>query len=111
MIPRKLLTITRAGTGSYTNGLWVDGAPVVFTLRGSVQPATAKQMLSLPEGRRQSSAYMIYTSTLLRTVEGGRQPDRLTIGGAVYEVVNVAEWQNQVISHYEAMAVKVNDGN
>jgi len=111
MIPRKLLTITRAGQGSYIAGVWQEASTTQFVILASVQPASAKQMMTLPEGRRQSSAYMLYTATLLRTVQDGRQPDRLTIGGAVYEILQVGEWQNTIIPHYAAMAVKVNDGN
>jgi hypothetical protein len=81
----------------------------------SVQPATAKDMKNLPEGRRTGAAYALYTDTeLLTTIEGDndagldpRKADQITLFGDICEVMNVSPWQNGVISHHRAVVAKV----
>lgn len=89
---------------------WVKGRPVndsqtAFNIKCSVQPLTGKEMEALPEARRNRASYWVYTSTLLQTVED-RNPDTMTLFGEVYEVFTVEPWQNNIISHFKALAQK-----
>jgi hypothetical protein len=106
---RQSLTAERQ-TGGYINGKWVIGTPTQVAFTASVQPANAKELQNLPEGRRTKSAFMLYTDTELLTSEDGATPkkaDRITIAGDVFEVMTVERWQNQVIPHYSALVAKI----
>lgn len=85
-----------------------------FTIQASVQPMRGKDLLSLPEGRRASASFRLYTDFRLRTVDDKAQqnPDRvtfripahdLTAPLRTYEVIHVDDWQNGIVSHYKAV--------
>jgi hypothetical protein len=101
--------------GSYLNGRWNVTAPTDIAITASVQPATAKDMKNLPEGRRSGAVYALYTDTEpLTTIEADndlgldpRKADQITLFGDVCEVMSVAPWQNDVINHYRAVVAKV----
>lgn len=112
---RRALSCIRPG-GAYdsVSGKWVEATAVPFTIEGSVQPLRARELNSLPEGRRATSAFRIYTDTRLRTVDDKAQsnPDRLTFRVPsydstapmrTYEVISVEEWQNGIVPHYKAI--------
>ena len=111
---RKAYTVKRQN-GSYVNGTWVATAPTDVVITASVQPATAKDLKNLPEGRRTGAAYALFTDTELLTDkeadnDAGDPPkkaDQITLFGDVCEVINVAPWQNDVINHYRAVVAKV----
>lgn len=105
---RRPLEITRRAPGQYVDGIWQEGAETTLTIMASVQPATPDDMMMLPEGRRERSAYVLFTATPLRTaVEGRHNADTLEIYGEAYEVTQVGVWQNNVLPHYRAIATKV----
>lgn len=111
MIPRRILTVRRyaAGTYSTTTGKWIEGSTSDFTIGASVQPLRGKEMELLPEARRESQAYKLYTDTQLFTVDtsSSENPDRVQINGTWHEVLIVEDWQNDVISHYKIVVVKL----
>lgn len=86
-----------------------DGVP--FNITGSWQPAEGEDLQTLPEGRRNQSAYVLITSTDLKidqqTIDG--QAQRRTIvkhDGFDYEVVSLASWQNKILPHYNYLCVR-----
>jgi hypothetical protein len=111
---RKPYTLKRQN-GSFVNGSWVATAPTDVAIMASVQPATAKDMKNLPEGRRTGAAYALYTDTEpLTTIDGDndagldpRKADQITLFTDVFEVMSVSPWQNDVISHYRAVVAKI----
>ena len=70
-------------------------------LRGSVQPAKGDDLKLLPEGRREEATVSVYTRDDIRN------GDLLTIRGDVYEVLNVQVWDNNILPHRQALAVKM----
>lgn len=106
---RKDVALKRVAQGSYNNkGLWVDGAETDMTIKASVQPATTEDLQSLPENRRTLGAYRLYSSFEFQTlVEGQKNPDVVTIKGQEYEIAQVDPWENGVINHYKAIAVRI----
>ncbi len=106
---RKPLTVKRPAGGSYVNGKWVEsGAPSEITIKASVQPATTEDLQSLPENRRQYGAYRVYSSTQFQSLEEDENnPDVVVIGGNDYEIAQVQPWQNGIVPHYKAIAVRV----
>ncbi len=104
---RKKLQVIRKGDGSYQNFKWVDGELQNLEIEASVQPTPADVLLTLPEGFRTKSTYTLYTDTKLRTAEVDKNnPDIVVIDSERYQVVRIAAWQNDVISHYEVLVVQ-----
>lgn len=108
---RKPLTIKRVA-GAYDQGRWTEGADIEFTINASRQPVKSlsdNEMQSIPEARRQSGMFRIYTSTELLTSGVNKIPDRAIINGAEYEIFISNPWQNDVINHYKYILVKKED--
>ena len=105
---RTSITASRKSAGAYVDGVWVEGSETAFTFYGSIQPLIGKDMLSLPEGRRNRETYLIYTSTQLMSVDvdGQENPDIIVINGNDFEIINVESWQNGIYNHYKAIASK-----
>ena len=97
------------GAGAYVNGVWDESASSEISFTASVQPASAKEMLTLPEGRRDRETYRLYTSFELKTADEATEvnADRVTLNGKTFEVLSVGRWQNNVINHYKALVVLI----
>lgn len=107
MLPRRKLEFKRVLKGEYVNGVWVDGKPITLWIHASVQSLTAKQMQSLPEGRRQMQSFTLFASIPLRTAEqNGNQADIVIIDGDQYEVVAVEHWNNGILPHYKIVVTR-----
>lgn len=105
---RKDVTVKRPAAGSYVNGVWVEGAQSTLIIKASVQPATAEEMESLPEARRNLGVYKLYTDTQLQNLlENANNPDIVVIGGHDYEIMRCEPWQNNIVNHYKALAARV----
>jgi len=107
---RQSITLKRrTGTGSFTKGIFTDSGTSDITIQGSIQPLKADEMELLPEGRRDSEAFRIYTDTKLFPANDDTKlnADRVVLGGKEYEVLACATWQNNVINHYKAVVVKL----
>lgn len=104
---RKAVTVISRGTGSYVDGTYVEAVGATITIQASVQPLTGKEVLSLPEGRREKDAFTLYTDTSLVSLQDTQNPDRVVISGKEYEVVKKESWQNNVINHYKYLVVKL----
>lgn len=109
MIPRKTLTVKRFSSGDYVLGHWVEGTESQFTIKASVQPVKGPELQSMPEGRRDSQIYKLYTDTKLNGIDkqGKKSPDIVVIDGEDFEVVSPEPWQNQIINHYKIFVIKV----
>ncbi len=101
------ITVTRAGPGSYTSGRWseVSGSSVPIT--ASVQMLSAKEMLRLPEGQRETAARKLYTTTLLKAadVAAGTRAGRVTYEGETWEVLAADDWDD-LGGYYKAIVTK-----
>jgi len=93
--------------GTRVDGHWVEGKQSSFTFMASIQPAGKNDMESLPEGRRNSKVYRLYTDTKLVALAVGQNPDLVTLFSEVYEVVSEFPWRNNVINHYKYLVAKV----
>jgi hypothetical protein len=107
------ITGRKPGTGgSYVKGKWVKAEYEPFTIFGSVQSLNPKELESLPEGRRNSQAFKIYSDELpvaLSEVDENN-PAQILIFGQWYEVVSTAPFQNNLINHYKTI-VSLNNKN
>lgn len=112
---RQDITVILKNGGVYDiNGLWIesDGAP--FVTQASVQPATAREMETVPEGRYTSQIFRLYSDVRLHTVDkdAGINPDIVLLSLDVedinrFEVIQVFPWQNRILSHYKMLIGKV----
>lgn len=106
---RNLTATVKRYSGQTT---WLDGKPVNsaydadIIIKCSVQPLSGRELMNLPEGRRNRESFNLFTSTKLNTVED-RNPDKIVVLGDTYEVVNCERWRNQIISHYKAVIQKI----
>jgi hypothetical protein len=83
-----------------------------FTIVGSIQPTTGKDLEAVPENRRDSALYKIYTTSELVIATTGRQnSDRLSLFGEDYEVISKLPWQNSLINHFKYIVGRVKSGN
>lgn len=76
-------------------------------IQASTQPAPGQETQSLPEGRRNKEAYVLFTDTELfvTDVKLNQVADQVQIGSFWYEVVKCQPFQCGVISHYRALVV------
>ena len=104
-------TFKRFAGGHMERGRWVDGTESSVSAIASVQPFTSRQLLLLPEGKRQKGWVKIFTSTELTCLEGegeNQQADQVLYNGSYYEVQSRDKWDN-CLKHYEYDAARVND--
>lgn len=108
MIPRKPMILKRPATpGTYNgDGVYIPAANAADeTIYASVQPI-GDELERLPEGRREKSAYKIFTDTLLRTAKE-KNADVLEYKGIQYQVHLIEPWQNDIINHYKALIMEI----
>lgn len=109
-LPRKTLTVRRRDAATtYVDGIAQAGSTSNVSISASVQPLKPNEMELLPEGRRDSEAFRLYTETQLFPANDStnKNADIVEYNGKDYEVLSCAEWQNKVIPHYKAVMVKV----
>ena len=109
---RQAITGARfTGAGSFgVTGKYVESGSAAISFTASIQPASPKEMLTLPEGRRDGETYRLYTSFELKTADEVSKvnADRVTISGRTFEVLWVGIWKNDVIPHYKALVSLIN---
>jgi len=107
------LEVTRYDSVSIVKGRHVPGSDSTTSINitASVQPLTGNEISTLPENRRSTSSYKIFTETELKITNSatGLKPDRVTLFGNLCEIIRVQAWQNGLIPHYECIASEIND--
>ena len=101
---------TRQVPATNVNGEWVPNPGSVINFDCSKQNPTGKDLLTLPEGRREKETHILFTDFELKTIdeEANINPDIIDIDGGKFEVMNVEAWQNKVIPHYRVIVSKIN---
>lgn len=99
----KPIALDRYAPGAYIDGVWVKGAVTSLVLQTSVQPTKPSDLQRLPEGRRLEVSFTLYSKQLIQ------ESDEVVLYGARYEVLHVATWQNGILPHYMAIAVKMQE--
>jgi len=103
---RQPVIIKRRATGAYVNGKWVeDSSPSSFTIQASIQAPKTHDVQSLPEARRNSKLFVLYTDSYLQD-ETTQNPDIVVIDSEEYEVKSKSAWKNNVINHYRYVVIK-----
>lgn len=93
----------------------VTNSPFIINATASVQPTKGQEVKLVPEGRRDSETYKMYTSTQILGITT-QNPDQVTIlkapfTGIVFEVIEILDWQNNanfnITNHYKYICMKL----
>jgi hypothetical protein len=89
-----LYTVTRRQSGSFLRGIAQATTDATFTITASIQPASGKDLLRLPEGRRADETRTLYTATQLYTGDQGLgyEADLISLNGELWEVQHIEDW-------------------
>lgn len=107
------VTVTRYGTGSYVNHVYVAGALTTITPIMSIQPMNGKELMQLSEGQRTRRWVKGWCSVELFTAteSTSKKADIVTWRGVNYEVQRVQEYRstgNTIAPHWRVEMVEVN---
>jgi hypothetical protein len=73
----------------------IRGSTTSQSVRGSLQPATGRDLKGLPEGQRTNETKVLFSTSALRTRDGTKPPYAIAISGeGTFEVVNVADFSS-----------------
>jgi len=101
-----ILVAQLPGFITFDHGHAVEGVrPEPITIQCSIQPLTPHQIQALPEGRRNSKSFVIFTDTDLGMLSEVN-PIFIIIGTEEFEVWKKSPWQNGVINHYQYTVIK-----
>ena len=103
---RKLIARQVSGGAVDINGRWTGESESDISIWASIQPATSQDLLTLEEGRRNRSTFVLFTDTELNSFNE-QNPHRIQLFGEEYEVVSRGDWQNEVLSHYRVLVQKM----
>lgn len=100
---RKDYEVVKSKTGQYDpdTGLWVYDIleDATITIRASVQPASWKDIQSLPEGIRSIDTIAIYTDADLQVSEGENVGDLFKLKDKTFQIVKKATWSNGLMPY------------
>ncbi len=103
-------TVSRPGSGVYTDGVWVPAASSTFPIDASIQPAKGKDLQFLPEGFTIDGTKKLYTETMLQVGDSDSQSDTVAIGSETWRVVTVEHFEGwDSNGHYKAMIAKTDE--
>lgn len=97
--------VTRRAAATYdTHGRAQPGGTSTITIDASVQPASGRDLLRLPEGRRSIETRVVFTPTALLVGAQGaaNEADLIAIDGKTWEVQQVETWPGAV-GYYRAI--------
>lgn len=113
---RTPIEIYRFDGGSYVNGIWQENSRITIPATASVQPLKGEEIQLLPEGRRDSEQYKMYTSTRIIGVKDDKNPDRVRVlkdpfSDIIFEVIQINTWQNNsnfnIVNHYKYICLRL----
>lgn len=101
------LSVVRAGTGTYVDGVWTETPETTVQVRASVQPISARELAREPEGTRPTGAIRLFTLEELRTADIDQPEDRFVYRGKTWFVDRSMYHPG---GHYESRAVLQDQG-
>ena len=90
-------TVTRHAATTWVDGFAVEGAATTWSIRGSLQPATARVLDLFPEGARDEAKWQLLFDRGELAVA-----DRVTVDAAEYLVLSVSDWRLHAPLPYQA---------
>jgi hypothetical protein len=108
---RSPITLRTFIAGTYVNGRWVEGSYTDSTITASIQPLVGEELQLVPEDRRETETYKMYTSSIIKTITSAN-PDQVIFRSKTFEVLQVFPWQNTAmffpVQHYKYICMRVN---
>lgn len=97
LAPNNFSIIRESEAGSWVNGKWVPGETTRFTVTGSLQPLTQREVEMLPEAARTKAKFAFYCENnqeFLKTTDLAetKGADRLLWNGREYMLFGVGDW-------------------
>ena len=90
--------LERAAVGDYVDGIWESGSPTLSSHAGSITPATANDLLKLPEGERQKETMRLITQFQLKISKNKAEADIVIYLGHRYRVFGPSEYRGNGFS-------------
>jgi hypothetical protein len=96
--------------------LTLSNSPFIINATASMQPTKGIEVDLVPEGRRDTQVYTMFTSTQILPLTS-QNPDQITVlkspfTGIVFEVIQLDEWQNNlnffITNHYKYIMMRLN---
>lgn len=93
----------------------IENSPLIIAATASMQPLKGQEVALVPEGRRDSEQYKMYTSTQILGITT-QNPDQITVlkapfTGLVFEVVEIYPWQNNmnfnITNHFKYIMLRL----
>ena len=87
-------SVTRRAAGGFDRGVAKGTTDSTVSVVAAVQPASGRDLLRLPEGRRSTDTRVLFTVTPLLVGDAGAtyEANLVTIDGAEWEVQHVEKW-------------------
>ncbi|MFZ5440465.1 MAG: hypothetical protein ACOZQL_10675 [Myxococcota bacterium] len=85
-------TVLRRGPSTFLDGRLHAQTPVTLVVPGSLTPLTALELKRMPKGVIVNEAWNLFTTTELKSAQGGVEADRVLIDGEEYSVEKVERW-------------------
>ena len=85
--------VERRPDGEYVDGVWQGGDADTTTQSGSVTPATANDLIKLPEGERQRETLRLITRFKLNISKNSAETDIVIYLGHRYRVFGPSMWE------------------
>ena len=110
-VPQKFMrpvTLRRYSSGSYVDGVWLDGVSTDTTVMASVQPLAPNDLRLLPEGDRGKRAWKIFSNFLLSMGDdNGIKSDEMIIDGISFRISSPEDYQ--FFGHTEAIFIEATE--
>ena len=101
-------TLLRFGVGTLDNGRYTNGASTPSTITVGIQQPKPKELALLPEGKRNSKAYIVFADTEIKlTSNDGTNADWILIDGEYYEAQAVKRYRTMYPKTYRALCTKI----
>lgn len=109
------VTVFTVTGGASQPTITIANSPFMINATASMQPTKGIEVDLIPEGRRDSQTYKMYTSTEIFGITT-QNPDQITVlkapfTGIVYEVIQIFDWQNNanfnITNHYKYIMMRL----
>jgi hypothetical protein len=94
--------VSRSGPGFYKDGQYQPGDRETLTMRGSLQPSSARELKLPSEGGRLKQYWKFFTDQPLLTIgtKDLSSADVVEVNGETYKVMSVEIWQGVRLPYY-----------
>lgn len=94
--------VTRKGQGTYQDGFYIAGADETISMRGSLQPTTARELKIQEEGNRLRQYFNFFTDSPLVVTDTKTlsDSDRVTIDCDTFKVMSTEPWRGVDLPYY-----------